>query len=154
MSRLPKDRFTVVPAVYLIFHKGNEVLLLKRANTGYHDGEYSLPAGHVDGGEPAIRAAVREAAEEVGANILSDDLSLAHTMHRFSSEPSPHERIDLYFEVRKWQGEIINAEPHKCSELRWASLSELPVKMIPEVRQALLRIASGEPYSDYNFADA
>lgn len=55
------ERHKVVPAVYAVFRDGDRLLLLRRANTGYYDGYYSLPAGHVGGvdekgGEPAIKA--------------------------------------------------------------------------------------------------
>ena len=144
-------RFKLIPAVYMLFRRDNKALLLKRANTGYRDGEYSLPAGHVDGGEPAVRAAMREAREEVGVNVEPGDLRLVHTMHRFSDEPEPHERIDLFFEITKWQGELSNAEPEKCSEISWYHIDNLPENMVPEVRSALEKIAAGRAYSDYNF---
>jgi len=82
-----KERFKVVPAVYVIFQREGKVLLLKRANTGYMDGLYSLPAGHVDGDEPAVLAAVREAQEEVAVTLTRDSLRLAHVMHR-QADPS------------------------------------------------------------------
>lgn len=145
------DRFKVIPAVYLVFRDKDKVLLLKRANTSYHDGDYSLPAGHVDGGEPAALAAVREAKEEVDVDINPADLRLVHTMHRSSTDPEPHERIDLFFAVEKWQGELRNAEEDKCSEIRWCSLHALPANMVPEVRVALEKIAARETYSDFNF---
>lgn len=149
-----QQRFTVIPAVYVIFRDGGKVLLLRRANTGYHDGEYSLPAGHVDGGEPAILAACREAKEEVGVVLRPEDLRLVHTMHRFSAEPEPHERIDLFFEAATWQDEITNLEPEKCDELPWVELGKLPDNIIPEVRQALKAYKAGEPYSSFGFAVA
>lgn len=55
------DRYRFIGAVYIILRDNNKVLLLRRANTGYYDGDYSLPAGHMDGDEPAAHAAVREA---------------------------------------------------------------------------------------------
>lgn len=78
-------------------------------------------------------------------------MQLVHVMHRFSVLPKPHERIDLFFDAKKWKGEIKNAEPEKCSELRWAKISELPKNIIPEVRQALEKISEGEHYSEFNF---
>ena len=147
-------RFQVVPAVYVLFRRNDEVLLLQRANTGYMDGKYSLPAGHVDGDEPAVLAAAREAQEEVGIALKREVLTLVHTMHRqadASDRDGKHERIDLFFEVKQWQGEPTNTEPHKCSGLRWGRIDALPEDMIPEVRVALEKIAAGEYYSDLNF---
>jgi len=145
------DRFKLLVAVYLIFRDGDKILLLKRANTDYRDGWYSLPSGHINGGEPAARAAAREAKEEVGVDIDSADLHLVHTMHRYSEDPEPHEKIDLGFEVAKWRGKLINAEPEKCSGLMWAAVDALPEKTIPEIRMILDMIAKGEPYADINF---
>lgn len=42
------SRFTTVVAVHLILIKENQVLLARRFNTGYEDGNFSVPAGHVD----------------------------------------------------------------------------------------------------------
>ena len=46
-----KERFKLIPAVYLLLRRDEEVLLLRRANTGYQDGKYGLIAGHLDGDE-------------------------------------------------------------------------------------------------------
>lgn len=113
-------RFTVIPAVYLVLRRTDEVLLLRRANTGYRDGEYSLPAGHHDGGESLLSAMVREAKEEIGIDVHEDDLRLAHVMHRNAADG---ERVDFYFTCDKWLGDVTNCEEHKCDELRWTSLT-------------------------------
>jgi len=146
-----EDRFRLVVAVYVVFRDGDKVLLGKRANTGYFDGSFSVPGGHVDGGETAIDAAIREAREELAAAVDREELRLAHVMHRFSETPTPHERIDLGFETFKVHPEIKNNEPHKCAGLEWFSLQELPENIVPEVKIILEKIAAGEPYSDYNF---
>jgi 8-oxo-dGTP diphosphatase len=90
-----KERFKLTPAAYVIFKKGDQVLLLKRAKTGYYDGYYSLPAGHFDGGETAKDVAVREVSEEVGLTIRPEDLKLVHVSHRKSPIPVNHERMDI-----------------------------------------------------------
>lgn len=137
-------RFTVIPAVYLVLRRTDEVLLLRRANTGYRDGEYSLPAGHHDGGESLLSAMVREAKEEIGIDVHENDLRLAHVMHRNAADG---ERVDFYFTCDKWLGDVINCEEHKCDELRWASLAALPENMIPEVRTVLHAIEAGTPFT-------
>jgi len=126
-----RARFPV--AVHLFLLRGEQVLLLRRFNTGYEDGKYSVPAGHLDGGEPVRQAAVREAREELGINIDPDDITFAGVFHRQSDD----ERVDFFFVIRKWQGNPRNAEPDKCDQLLWADLNDLPVNMIPYVRKAL-----------------
>lgn len=148
------DRFQVVIAVSVIFRDGNKILLSRRANTGYFDGSYSLPAGHVDGGEPALMAAIREAREEVGAVLEPSELKLVHVMHRYSTMPTLHERLDLIFETSQPHPEIINAEPEKCDELLWCSLDALPKNLVPEVKAILEKVVAGELYSDFNFPRA
>jgi 8-oxo-dGTP diphosphatase len=143
-------RHKIVPAVYLIFRKDDRILLLQRANTGYMDGMYSLPSGHLDGGEPAVMAAVREAKEEVGVTINPADLRLVHTLHRVAEE-GDHERIDLGFEVNKWRGRLRNAEPEKCSGIKWVAADKLPKNMVPLVSYMLQEVAQGKPYSSFNF---
>ena len=61
-------------AVHIFLLRENSVLLLRRAHTGYGDGNYSVVAGHLDGGESVTQAAVREAKEEVGVDLRPADL--------------------------------------------------------------------------------
>lgn len=143
-----QQRHKVIPAVFLIFREGNKVLLLRRYQTGYMDGSYSLPAGHVDGDEPAVVAACREAKEEVGVTIHPKDLKLVHTVHE---KAEGHERLNLGFLVTHYRGAITNAEPHKCDELRWVDVHALPGNMVPSVRHILENVEAGLPYSDFNF---
>ncbi|HSW36873.1 MAG TPA: NUDIX domain-containing protein [Candidatus Saccharimonadales bacterium] len=141
-------RFSLIAAVALVFRDGDKVLLLRRFNTGYMDGHYSLPSGHIDGNETAKQGAIREAREEVGADIKPHDLELLHTMHRKASD---HERIDLFFVAKRWAGKLENMEPDRCDELKWVKIKSLPIKMAPEVRAGLQKIEAGEIYSDFNF---
>lgn len=119
-------------AVYVFLIRDNEILLLKRQNTGFQDGNYSVIAGHMDGNESVKNAAVREAYEEAGIIIETQDIKVVNVMHRCFDQ----ERIDFFLVTKKWQGEIINKEPDKCSELKWFRIDQLPPKLIPFVRQA------------------
>jgi len=144
-----QDRFKLIPAVYLVLRRGDEVLLLRRANTGYQDGKYSTVAGHLEGDELATVGLAREAKEEAGITIDPKDLRLAHTAHRLCRNQTGQERLDLFFETGKWQGEATNAEPHKCDDLSWHRLDTLPDDMVPFVRLVLADIARGANYSEY-----
>jgi len=119
--------------VHLLFFRDEQILLLRRFNTGYADGQYSIPSGHLDGGETVMAAAAREAEEEVGVKIEKDDLTFSTVMHRMEED----ERVDFFIYVHQWQGEPFNAEPDKCDDLRWVDVYQLPVNTVPYVRQAL-----------------
>ena len=126
-----RARFPVT--VHLLFFRGNQILLLRRFNTGYRDGEYSVPAGHLDGNETVMAAAAREAQEEIGIQIDTGDILFSSVMHRNEGD----ERIDFFVRVRKWRGEPVNADTDKCDELRWMDVNDLPENIIPYVRQAI-----------------
>ncbi|HRW58425.1 MAG TPA: NUDIX domain-containing protein [Chlamydiales bacterium] len=137
-----------IPAAYLILFKENKTLLLKRKNTGYQDGNYSLIAGHVEPNESFTESMIREAKEEAGITLSSKDLQVVHLMHRKSSSPSNNQRIDLFFLANNWQGEITNIEPHKCEELAWFDLNDLPSNIIPYVNEALHHVIHQKFYSE------
>ena len=108
-------RATFPVTVHLLFFRGEQVLLLRRFNTGYADGQYSVPAGHLDGGETVVAAAAREGLEETGVRIEANDLAFSSVVHRKDGD----ERVDFFVHVRHWQGEPVNTEPDKCDELLW-----------------------------------
>src|SRR6185295_1108594 len=126
-----RARFPVT--VHLLFFRGDQILLLRRFNTGYRDGEYSVPAGHLDGNETVMAAAAREAGEEIGVQIEAGEIVFSSVMHRNEGD----ERVDFFVHVHKWRGEPVNAEPDKCDELRWTDVNDLPMNTIPYVRQAI-----------------
>ena len=79
-------------------------MLLRRFDTGYEDGKYSMVAGHVDRGETFTQCIIREAKEEAGIVLKPEDLEVAHVMHRNSDTAENNERVDIFFVARQWQG--------------------------------------------------
>ncbi|MDB5182052.1 MAG: hypothetical protein JWP13_815 [Candidatus Saccharibacteria bacterium] len=138
------ERFTLSAAVYLLLIKDNKVLLLRRYNTGWADGMYSMVSGHVDGGEPLSVAMCREAKEEAGITIAPGDIEFLHVMHRMSNK----EYIDFFFMARNWEGEPYNAEPEKCDDMQWFPLDKLPDNILPHVRQVIAGYKKGLPFSE------
>lgn len=121
-------------SVHLLFYRNEEVLLLKRQNTGFQDGNWSVVAGRMDGGEEVIDAAIREAKEEAGVVIKPEDIEIVGMMHR---KNTASEWVDFFLYVHDWQGEIMNKEPEKCEELTWFHRNELPDNMISYIRLAV-----------------
>jgi 8-oxo-dGTP diphosphatase len=140
-----RSRFPVT--VHLFFFRGEEVLLSRRLNTGYRDGEYSVPAGHLDGGETVFAAALREAQEEVGLQLDAQEVQFCGVMHRIEDD----ERVDFFVRVRSWNGEPFNNEPAKCDDLRWVRLDSLPSNTVPYVRQALQNFERGQVFDEFGW---
>ena len=131
--------------VHLFFLRNNQILLLRRSNTGFRDGEYSVPAGHLDGGETVLQAGIREAKEEVGVDLREADMVFSTVMHRIEDD----ERVDFFIQVREWEGQPFNAEPEKCDDVRWVEIDALPNNTVPYVRQALENHLNGISFDEY-----
>jgi 8-oxo-dGTP diphosphatase len=140
-----RNKFPV--AVHIFFLLDEQILLLRRFNTGYEDGKYSVVAGHVDAGETVTQAAIREVREEVGVILDPKEIQIVHVMNRKSED----ERIDFFMTIRQWSGEIINNEPHKCDELAWHPLSRLPQNTIPYVRHAIECFQNRITYGEFGW---
>lgn len=140
-------RATFPTTVHLFFFREDQVLLIRRFNTGFADGQYSVPAGHLDGGETVIAAAAREAQEEVGVSLNAECIQFSHVMHRMDGE----ERVDFFVNVSHWNGEPINAEPEKCDEIRWVCVDDLPENTIPYIRQALSNHRNGIKFDEFGW---
>ncbi len=140
-----KERARFPTTVHLFFVRGREILLSRRFHTGYRDGDYSVPAGHLDGGESVVEAGCREALEEVGVQLKGEDLVFSGVMHRIEDE----DRVDFFFAVRAWPSEPFNNEPEKCDDVRWFDMEALPENTVPYVRQAIQNYRSKVPFDEF-----
>ncbi|MFE7799171.1 NUDIX domain-containing protein [Nocardia sp. NPDC057440] len=141
------QRHTVTGDVHLLLRRGNQMLFGQRHNTGFGDGAWHLPAGHLEAGESVVDALIREAAEEIGVTIKPEDVRFSHIMHNSSSGG----RMAFFFTVRAWQGEPTNLEPDKCGALAWFASDTLPDYMIDYCRVAISHIAGSTPFSIYGW---
>ena len=144
-----QERNKAVPASYLILKKGNEVLLQRRKGSGYYDGWYSVPSGHVEEGELPIDCLIREMKEEIGIDLEKERVSLAHLMYRVKHNPTG-DRMDYFFVANEWQGEPRICEPDKCDDLSWFPVSELPENIIYYIKAAIEYAENGEIYSEWD----
>lgn len=119
--------------VHIICERDGRVLLMRRAGTGFFDGLFSLPGGHVEAGESVRAAAARELREETGLVVDTADLRFCGVVHRLSDT----NRIDFFVAASRWQGEARVLEPHKCDALDWFDGGALPAALVPYVREAL-----------------
>jgi len=134
--------------VHLFLVDKDKILLLRRFNTGYEDGNFSVPAGHLDGGETVKQAAIREAVEEVDVVISPEDLEIVQVMHRKTEQG---ERIDYFLRCEKWGGQVANTEPDKCDLLHWSPMNDLPDNVIPYVAHAIESHLEGIKFTEFGF---
>lgn len=123
------DHHQVSAAVYMILTRDNEVLLIRRKNTGYQDGTYSLPSGHIEAGEMPEDAAARETMEEVGVKV--SDLNFVTTLYTNDNY------VCFFFQTGRWEGEPKNCEEDKCDDVQWFNLDSLPSNIAPEIALGL-----------------
>lgn len=142
---MKRERYKISPAVFVVLvDDKNRVLLHRRLNTGYMDGYYDFPSGHLEAGETLQDGAARELKEETGLNIAADKLSLLH-INQNSSEPE-NNYINFMFLCRQWQGIPCIGEPKKCDHLDFFELDKLP-KITPQVQRTLEALKADIPVS-------
>ncbi|MDX5364537.1 MAG: NUDIX domain-containing protein [Pseudazoarcus pumilus] len=124
--------------VHVLLEREGRILLMRRAGTGFFDGLWSLPGGHVEAGESLRQTACREAAEELGIALQPDALQVLGAVHRKSDS----NRIDFFLRAAHWQGEPRIAEPDKCDALAWHARDALPEATVPYIHAAVLQPAS------------
>lgn len=125
---MSRDGFPLVVHVLLrrAADAGTEAFLLRRAGTGFMDGYYVLPGGHVQAGESPSEAAARECREEAGVvpGALRPLCVLPYRSGR-------HQGVNVVFEGRHLDGEPGVAEPDRCDLAGWFPLDRLPSPTAP-----------------------
>jgi ADP-ribose pyrophosphatase len=144
------EHFKSFSAVFPIIIEKNEnkemVLIHRRENTGYQDGKWDIAgSGHVDEGETAKEAAVRECKEELGIDVKTEDIEFVHLSHRFTENRTYY---DIYFRVNHYRGRPAIMEPEKCSELMWFDIENLPEDMIACRVNAIREYMENNYYSE------
>jgi len=132
------SRLGLISSVYLLlFNDKNQILLIKRQNTGYEDGKFSVPAGHLEEDESLECAIIRETEEEIGIDI-SNNVKFIKMLHRI-----PEKRFDFFYKAESWEGELYNKEPNKCELVKWFDIYDLPKNIINYVKEIILENKKG-----------
>lgn len=139
MLRESHPRFSLV--VHTVLRKMDHVFLLQRQNTGFLDGYWTFPGGHVKIGEEIAAAAMRECIEEARVNI--DVKAPALIM--------PYEEgVDFIFVVDRWDGEAHIGEPDKAAASGWFPESDLPDPTAPFIKEALRHVREKTNFAQYH----
>ena|SRR5579859_1470805 len=138
------DRFRLRVSANLLLIKDDKILLLRRQNTAWGNGKYTVISGHIDGNETIAEAMVREAKEEAGIDLEPAYLKTVHAMHRIANI----ECIDFFLTTPSWHGEPRNAEPDKADDIRWFPLDDLPENILPNIKAAIHHYQNNISFSE------
>ena len=118
-----------------------EILMLKRSGTGYYDGFYDLPGGHLEANEDIFDGMIREAKEEIGITIKRENMKILHIYHKYRGG-----MLKFVFKVERYEGTPINNEPDKCEKIEWINFDELPENIVPSIKIELNNIKNNNYY--------
>jgi 8-oxo-dGTP diphosphatase len=127
---MKRVKLPVVAHTFLL--RSGSVLLQRRSNTGFEDGNYGPVGGHLEGDESIKQTAIRECREEIGVEIDPAALTVVGVAH-YNSPTG--EGIDFFLSATRWRGEPFPRT--ECDDLRWCPLDALPGNTIPFVRRAI-----------------
>lgn len=141
--------FQLIVDIHLLLVSNGDLLLGRRANTGYGDGAYEPPSGRLAERETLVEAAVRVAAAQVGIALDPARVSLAHVLHDVSGAG----RMAFFLTIDGWEGQAGEEPPvpvtRSYSDFGWYPLTDLPANMIDRARVAVRNYAAGGRFSTY-----
>ncbi len=141
------ERIKFNASVSFIIQNSHKILLFYRTDGYFKDGWWVLPAGHVEEDETATEAVIRECKEELGIDVQAKDIQFLHITFNLSGE---NKRMDFYFNIQTYTGELCNLEPTKCENMIFFDIKEalcLP-NIAPTTQQALKNIKNKIFYSE------
>lgn len=140
------DSMTLLVAAVIVHDKAtNRVVLLQRSkNAKFAQGQWDLPVGKSEPGEPITETAVRELYEETGLTVKPESLKVAHIIHGAWGVESPNGFLTVVFAAEEWTGEPENREPRKHSQVRWVDVDAIPENFVGTTSSALHRYLAGD----------
>ncbi|WP_327102148.1 NUDIX domain-containing protein [Nonomuraea glycinis] len=139
------DSHTLLAAAVIVHDKAaGRVLLIQRGPEAKFAPEcWDLPVGKADKGEAITTTAVRELREETGLVVDPAKLKIAAIIHGAWGVEAPNGFLTVVFVVHAWTGDLVNAEPHKHSQVAWFPIEQVPSDFVPTTRAALVNSLHG-----------
>ena len=124
-SEFEPAKYALSAVVYA--ERGDEILLLQRAEGSAMAGQWFLPGGFVEAGELPEEGARRELFEEGGVHIEGDlEIIGCYPMHIYG-----HDTLQVSFRGRVAAGEVTISHEHDGA--RWAKASDMRAVLTDEV---------------------
>ena len=134
-------RFEVRCAVHLFLLQDGKILVEKRKNRSYCNGQYDVIAGHITGGSDVYDEMIKVAKKEVNIDVKREDLVPIQVMHH---NGDGSEYIHYFFIATKYEGTINNNEPDICEYLTWVDF-KYPVDNLMEYINIAIKNYTEDP---------
>jgi 8-oxo-dGTP diphosphatase len=132
-QKFKKDHI-VTSVVAVILDDDGQVLLTRR-NVEPFKGEWVMPGGKIDLGEPIVKALQREVMEEVGLKVEVEDI--IDVFEHVSPGADNYHFIILYYLCRPLSCDISH-NYDEVAEARWVSQEELAGYKMPDGTRFIL----------------
>ena len=140
----PKTRISLC---VMAINENGEVLLMRRFNTGYQDGKFEFPSGHIENNENSLDGTKRELKEESDLDVELDDLDYLGVV----DNNTKGNHFNMLYKTTKFSGVAKVMEPKECDRLEWVSLELLlsgksDIELSTDTLRSLIMIKNGLTY--------
>ena len=135
---MPQVKFRkehIVTSVVAVIIDDDERVLLTRRSVPPFQGQWVMPGGKIDLGEPILKALHREVLEEVGLEV--EVQGLVDVFEHITPGVSENHFVILYYRCRPLSC-IINHNPGEVAEALWVPRDELPDYPMPDGTRFIL----------------
>lgn len=120
------------------------VLFQKRSAKVQNGGFYDASAGgHIDEGEDALTAALRETREEVGLDLKAEELRFVTTY------ATDKKLISVYLSDRTDKNDVLSLNPEEVESVEWVSLEDFDMFVRARVKPPLRELLPHLPVLRY-----
>ena len=143
--------WTRVAAYALCVDDADRILLARVAPGFLAAGEWTLPGGGINWGEPPVEAALRELAEETGLTGQVTSLALVNSVKRESpmvengKAYGPWHGIQIVYRVRVTGGDLRDEVDESTDAAAWFSREEIATLPRTELVNVALRHLDANP---------
>ncbi|OII66875.1 NUDIX domain-containing protein [Streptomyces sp. CC77] len=141
------ESMTLLVAAVIVHDKTtNRLVLLQRSeNAKFALGQWDIPVGKNEPGEPITETAVRDLYEETGLTVKPECLKVAHIIHGAWGVEAPNDFLTVVFAAHDWTGDPENREPRKHSRVCWVDAHAVPDAFVDTTASALHTYLAGSP---------
>ncbi|MBN1779226.1 MAG: NUDIX domain-containing protein [Candidatus Buchananbacteria bacterium] len=130
--------------VGIMIFKDGKILLGKRKGS-HGAGEYAFPGGHLEYMESVTDCALREIAEECGAQV--ENLKFQFFANFKNYAPKHYVHVNLVADWKSGEPQIL--EPEKCEGWGWYDIDNLPEPLFIIVPWAVESYKTGKDFFDF-----